>query len=382
MRVDLKKCRFVATLAIMITFCAEKAMAFPLPTFDLKRIASGLIEAYYQVMEIKQEVDSNLRTIKEIVNGGYGAAAKDLFTSLKDGDFDRFGNSLYSMKSYAKQEALNFQTYVDQRQRAKELRSQGVAADVAKEQAKLEGSAKRVAIDNARKQAIRERDCYANGNCSGLDDDTAQRIRNMREKEGNFMQSSYDWLRENRTVTESAISEIDAIENENYGDMLGSALKGAGGAVNNETLGNIFTSSAESGDALNSVLSGDYGSALSHVGSAVGESIGSAGNEDNNLERIGNAVSGASHNTGNMYDSIMSGDWGEATDAGMRGASDALFGAGADVAGTILRDTADESNSLVRNAGEGSWGDAVIDATFGVADGLDGAANAIDNKNN
>ena len=66
----INKHKLIWTTVLMITFGAEKAMAFPLPTFDLKRIATSIRDAAYQIMEIKQEVDSNLKIIKEIVNGG------------------------------------------------------------------------------------------------------------------------------------------------------------------------------------------------------------------------------------------------------------------------------------------------------------------------
>lgn len=355
----INKRKLMWTTVLMITFGAEKAMAFPLPTFDLKRIATGLRDAYYQVMEIKQEVESNLKIIKEITNGGYGAAAKDLFAKIQNGDYDRFGNNLFSLGEYAKAGKSNFQSFKDQKERENELRSQGMAEDVAREQAQLEGAGKRAATERARQEALRN--------------------RSNKEKNDTFFNNAYDWLKDNRSVTNDAFSAIDAGKSGNAGGVVGSLLHGTGGAINsagNEGLGNIFQQSSGAGNALNSAMSGNWGNALGQLGGAVGGAVGSTGNENNNNRNIGNTISSASGNTGNALNNAFSGNWGGVVSSGMQGAGDVLAGTGGDVAGGATSGSAYNAGNAVNNFSNGNWGDGIVNTVFGAAGGMEGAANA------
>lgn len=90
---------------VMIAF-SSNCIAFPLPTFDIKRIAENVKKTSNQITEIKQEVESNLQIAREIQNGGYGAAAGDLFAKASNGDYGRFGENVKIVKaSFKKKEA-------------------------------------------------------------------------------------------------------------------------------------------------------------------------------------------------------------------------------------------------------------------------------------
>lgn len=83
---------FILSLVCLIVLNSGNiCQAFPLPTADMKRIASSAKTTKLQVDQVRQEIQSNMQIIKMIQNGGYAAAAGALFGKIENGDYERYG---------------------------------------------------------------------------------------------------------------------------------------------------------------------------------------------------------------------------------------------------------------------------------------------------
>ena len=105
MAAKFRKIKIITVLTIMMTFSSVKCYAFPVWHEDFMRIAENVFVMLQQVQEIKNEIESNLSLIKEIQQGGYAAAANDLFANLKGDVYDRFGKNLDTLESRIKSSA-------------------------------------------------------------------------------------------------------------------------------------------------------------------------------------------------------------------------------------------------------------------------------------
>ena len=82
----------VCTLAsLLIYMWSSVCMAYPLPTVDWKRLGDSAKQASQIAKQVQIEVQSNLNIIRQIQNGGYAAAAGELFGKIERGDYDRYG---------------------------------------------------------------------------------------------------------------------------------------------------------------------------------------------------------------------------------------------------------------------------------------------------
>lgn len=193
-----KKCRMglITVLVLVIISVAGKAWAFPLPTADIKRIGSSIQVTMQQVMQIKQEIESNIHIIEEAANGGYATAANDLFTKVQNGDYDRFGDNLKGLKT---------STYdaTHSAQKVKERKEKEAADRQAKEQAEL-----------AKQKAAKEKG-----------DKEAEKTHES------FLKKSYNWIKGNRLATDSAFDAYNAAKDGDWDDVVNDAAKSAGGVV-------------------------------------------------------------------------------------------------------------------------------------------------------
>ena len=193
-----KKCKMglLTILVLVIISVAGKAWSFPLPTNDFQRIASSVQVGMQQVMQIKQEIESNLNIIKEIQNGGYAAAAGDLFAKIQNGDYDRFGDNLKGLKS---------STYdaTHSAQKVKERKEKEEADRQAKEKAELE-----------KQKAAKEKGDAA-----------------AEESHKSFFKRGYNWIKDNRLVTDSALGAVNAANNNDWSNVVNDAARSAGGAI-------------------------------------------------------------------------------------------------------------------------------------------------------
>ena len=93
----------VCTLASLLIYMWSSAcMAFPLPTADWKRLGDSAKQAMQIAKQVQIEVQSNMYIIKQIQNGGYAAAAGELFGKIARGDYDRYGQMFADSKQVLK----------------------------------------------------------------------------------------------------------------------------------------------------------------------------------------------------------------------------------------------------------------------------------------
>ena len=186
----------ITILILVIISIAGKSWAFPLPTADIKRIGSSIQVTMQQVMQIKQEIESNLHIIEEIQNGGYAAAAGDLFAKIQNGDYDRFGDNLKGLKS---------STYdaTHSAQKVKERKE--------KEEADRK--------ERERKALEKEKEAKEKG------DAVAEKTHKS------FFNRAYNWVKDNRLVTDSALGAVNAAKDGDWSNVVNDAARSAGGAV-------------------------------------------------------------------------------------------------------------------------------------------------------
>lgn len=230
----LRKCKMglLTVVVLVIISVAGKVWAFPLPTADIKRIGSSIQVAMQQVMQIKQEVESNLNIIKEIQNGGYATAAGDLFAKIQNGDYDRFGDNLKGLKN---------STYdaTHSAQKVKERKEKEEAKRQEKEKEALE-----------KEKAAKEK---------------GEEVAKQSHK--SFFNRAYSWVKDNRLVTDSALNAVNSAKDGNWSNMVTNAAKGAGG-----------------------IVGGSDGSEISSLGGIVGAGMDIVNNSNNLGEMITNAA--------------------------------------------------------------------------------------------
>ena len=107
MMVNIRKFNILVGVAFMITFAAPETKAFPLLCMDNMNLVQSAKVTMQEIMIIKQEVESNLRIVDEIRNGGFAAAGAMIFDKIQNGDYDRFGKALSNVKSNAESMAHN-----------------------------------------------------------------------------------------------------------------------------------------------------------------------------------------------------------------------------------------------------------------------------------
>lgn len=286
MVVNINKIKIVASTALVITLISSKAYAFgiPLLSADLQRLISSIKVTMNEIMIIKQEVESNMRIIKEIKNGGFAAAGAMIFEKIQSGDYDRFGQALTNVKSEGQDMSANIKARKDLKAREEELRKQGMSEKEAQLQAQEE----------MRKELEQER------------------IKRMQAAEGRKMirgenagQKAYNWLKSNEAFTGGTSSALRGVANGNVGQIVGGSLGATGGAVGNNTVGNILgSSSTGAGRAVNSAVNGDIGGVIGNISAGAGAGIGAG----TGSQGLGNVVSGVGNVAGGVYTGASNAD--------------------------------------------------------------------------
>lgn len=287
MTVGFSKKKFVVGLAFMITMFSSEAHAFGFPVLcaDMKRLIASARVTMQQVMIIKQEIDSNMRIIQEIQNGGFASAGAMIFDKIQNGDYDRFGQALTTMKA----EGQNMSDNVKARKAYKEAEQEALKNGMDEKQAKA-----------AAQQAMSK----------SLEESRANRIQQAAEAKknrgSNAFSSSYNWLKKNSGVTSGASSALRGVESGNWGQVLSGASGVTGSAINSggeSAVGNIFNgASNNAGNALNSALNGDWGSAFNSAAQGTGNAVtGATGSEGmgSAIGSLGNFGEGVYNTVGN-----------------------------------------------------------------------------------
>ncbi|MBO6281672.1 MAG: hypothetical protein J6N49_03970, partial [Alphaproteobacteria bacterium] len=394
----------IAVAILLITGFAQRAEAFPLPTMDMKKLMDNAKIVMNQVQEIKAEVESNMHIIQEIQNGGFGAAVNDLFGKIENGDYDRFGNRLKTIKK-ASQDSLDEVKDSQTRSKAeKEARKKGMSKEEAQKYAD-----EKVAEQQAKREEERMLRAQAQAEAKA-----------NRQKTG--IEKAYNWLKDNRSVTDAVRSGATAAQSGNWGGVASSVLAGTGDTLSANGKGNsgsLLTGLAgNAGNMVNSATSGNWGgvasSALSGVGGAVTGAnqtkmekcaAGDTACEARNQERqkkanAGNLVSGLAGNAGNMVNSATSGNWGGVASSALSGVGGAVTGANQNKmekcatgdtdcearnqarqnktnTGNLLTGLAGNAGNMVNSATSGNWGGVASSALSGVGNTV---ANASQNK--
>lgn len=210
----------ITVLSFVIISIAGESLAYPLPTNDVKRIASSVQTVANQAVQIKQEYENNMKIVQEIQNGGYAAAAGDLFGKIQNGDYDRFGDNLKNT-----QNAIYDGTH---------------SAQKVAERKKLE-EAKRL---EAEKRALEEEQAArANATANAK---TAHQKANK-----SFFGRAYDWIKGNRLATDAALSSVNA-------------------ATNGGRLSDVVNAGTRS---IGAVVGGNDGAEISSLGGVVSSGI-------------------------------------------------------------------------------------------------------------
>ncbi len=131
-------------LSLSIILYGRASFAFPLPTMDMTRLAQSAKTVKLQIDQVKQEIESNMHIIQQIQNGGYAAAARELFGKVQNGDYDRFGALMQDLGVNLEISAKSAQAVASKREKRKEI-NVGLA--------KAEAERKQKAAEKAKAQA-------------------------------------------------------------------------------------------------------------------------------------------------------------------------------------------------------------------------------------
>lgn len=100
MMVEIKKVKLLAVFALtMMAMTPDAKALIPLLSADFGRLTSAAQITMNDIMIIKQEIDNNIKAIKEIQNGGFAAAGAAIFGNIQSDELDRFGNMWSDAKS-------------------------------------------------------------------------------------------------------------------------------------------------------------------------------------------------------------------------------------------------------------------------------------------
>lgn len=286
----MKKIKIMAGTAFMITMISSNAHAFgiPLLSADMQRLVTSVKVTMNEIMIIKQEVESNLKIIEEIRNGGFASAGAMIFDKIQNGDYDRFGQSLKNVRN----EGLSAADNVKARKKYKEF----------EEQARKDGLSEKEAKAKAQQQVAEY-----------LDQERADRLKKQQEardkRAGNAFNKSYNWLKNNQAVTSGASSALRGVDSDNWGQVLSGAAGVTGGAIGDKKAGDAFSNASYSaGNALNSALSGNWSDFAASTSQATGGAVSGA----TGSQGFGNVIAGVGTVGAGISDVAgAGGDWGQ-----------------------------------------------------------------------
>lgn len=206
MIINAKNIRHAFSAAFVITLLSSGAHAFPLLCSDPSRLAAAFQQNMHEVQMLKQEIESNLLIIKQIQNGGYAAAGAMLFGKIQNGDYDRFGKSLSTLRDNSQSMVQNVKDRKAVSEREQELIEQGLDARLAQAKARQEAAER-----EAKRQAAK-----------------AQRGNNV-------FQSSFEWLERNR-VAGSVEGALRGVDSGNRNQILDGIFGAVGNTAGNDSV--------------------------------------------------------------------------------------------------------------------------------------------------
>lgn len=191
----------ITVLSFVIISIAGESLAYPISTNDVKRVAASVQGVSMKAVQIKQEYENNLKIIQEIQNGGYAAAAGDLFGKIQNGDYDRFGDNIKN----AREDIYN---------------GTHSAKKVDERKKKLEAER----LEAEKKALAEEQEARANA--------TANAKAAHKKANKSFFGRAYDWIKGNRLATDAALATVNTIEDGGkLSDIVSSSTKSVGAAV-------------------------------------------------------------------------------------------------------------------------------------------------------
>lgn len=173
-------------LSLSVILYGRASFAFPLPTMDMTRLAQSAKTVKLQIDQVQQEIESNLHIIKQIQNGGYAAAARELFGKVQNGDYDRFGALVKNLGVNLEISAKSAQALASNREKRKEI-NLGLA--------EAEARRKQAAAEKAKAQA------------------EAAVNENVEQAKKSGFNRAYNWAkRYGLSATNTVIGTVDAID--------------------------------------------------------------------------------------------------------------------------------------------------------------------------
>ena len=283
---NVSKISFLVIFNMAIICSVNQAEAFPLPSLDISRIKTAIENTMHAVQEIKQEIESNIQIIKEIQNGGFMAAAGDLFGKIQAGDYDRFGQNLKAVGTNTRDVGDAFGAAKRENQTMKEEMAKGLTREQAKEAARQKEIQRQQAkqkekyesdLEKARQKAVKRRakelrkenpDMTEKAALAAAEKEyagkTLEQIR-LENQAASKLNNTYRWLQNNSVATSSGLDAIQAVKDGNWSQALVSAGTGTGSGFMNsgsEEFGAFIQSGAAlTGGVMDAAQSGSVNEA-------------------------------------------------------------------------------------------------------------------------
>jgi len=268
MMVKIKKFKLLASFAFMTICMMPEAKAFPLLCADFGRLANTVQVTANEVMIIKQEIDNNMKIIKEIQNGGFAAAGAMIFSNIQSDELDRFGNMWSDAKSQ-----------ID-----------GLSQDVQDRLKQYEDEFNTRYGDEYERLKSAKDELYDTAKTFGLEEELRKREEEALSLRGNnAFENAYNWLQENKAATPSGFIE-DTINNgvNNLNETINNTANDAFNDAFGGDWGNIEDSISEVENAINNTNSDELNSILNDaangnwdgvLNSTMGNTGGEAGQQ-------------------------------------------------------------------------------------------------------
>lgn len=188
-----KKVNVAVGTMLMVIGLASRANAFPLPTMDIKGVMTQVQTYMTLVQEVQSSVTRTQHIIKEIQNGGFGAAVNDLFGMIDCEECDRFGNSLKTLEEMAESGLNNVQTGIQEFEQARQMRQEEASEEaIADAKRKLVAEHQRTSEEKQReKERIKEADTSSKQSA---------------------VSNTYNWLKGNKLVVKETKTDGQAVE--------------------------------------------------------------------------------------------------------------------------------------------------------------------------
>ena len=242
MMVKIKKFKLLASFAFMTICMTPEAKAFPLLCADFGRLANTVQVTANEIMIIKQEIDNNMKIIKEIQNGGFAAAGAMIFSNIQSDELDRFGNMWSDAKSQLDSMSQDVQDRLQQYE--DEFNS-------------------RYGDEFERLKSAKD-ELYDTAKALSLEEELRKKEEEAKSLRGNnAFENAYNWLQDNKAATPGG-SIDDAIKDglNNFNETIDNATEGAFNDAFGGDWGNIENTLSDEGNAIDNANSDELNNIL------------------------------------------------------------------------------------------------------------------------